>query len=183
MTSRSVNKSRQRDRHSPNFASDTQAVSFRDWVGVIAAAGAAFMAMFALTASAPGVPHIGGVLGVPLAQAAWVIYAYTISQAIAVPIAGSLSKAFSVGRYFLASAYLFLVSAVVCTLAINLPMMLVGRILQGFAGGGFSAVSMVIINNKLPEAKRSIGMTIHSMSLALAPVYLSCDRWLDYLSL
>ena len=183
MSSPSANKVHQRNRPSQNGSSqsDLSRVSFKDWIGVITASLAAFMAMFALTGSAPGVPHYGGILAVPLAQAAWVIYAYTISQAIAVPIAGSLSKAFSVRRYFSASACLFVVSAVVCTLATNLPMMLAGRVVQGFAGGGFSAVSMTIINNKLPDAKRSVGLTIHSMSIALAPsISPAVAGWITY---
>ena len=184
MTSKSVKKSHRHNSNTQNDLSQSDSsdrVSFKDWIGVITASLAAFMAMFALTGSAPGVPHYGGVLAVPLAQAAWVIYAYTISQAIAVPIAGSLSKAFSVRRYFLASACLFVVSAVVCTLAINLPMMLVGRCIQGFAGGGLSAVSMMVINNKLPDGKRSIGLTIHSMSIALAPgVSPAIAGWITY---
>ena len=180
MTSRSIDKSRQSGRHSPPEVKRDR-VSFKDWIGVITASSAAFMAMFALTGSAPGVPHYGGVLAVPLPQAAWVIYAYIIAQAIAVPLVGTLSKAFSLRRYFLISACLFVLSAAVCTFAINMPMMLVGRIVQGFTGGGFVAVSMNIINNKLPEAKRSIGLTIHSMSIALAPGFSpAIAGWITY---
>ena len=144
-------------------------VSFRDWIGVIAVSLAAFMSMFALLSSAPAVNKISGDLGVALPQGAWVIYAYTTAQAIAVPIAGSLSKAFSVRRYFLANACLFVICSAIASLATNLPMMLVVRFGQGFAGGGLNAIALTTIITKLPAAKRPIGLVLYSMSLALAP--------------
>ena len=184
MTSKSVKKSHRYNHNSQNNLSQSDSsdrVSFKDWVGVITASLAAFMAVYALTGSAPIVTHVGGVLGVPLPIGAWVIYAYVIAQTIAVPIVGFLAKTFSLRRYFLISTCLFVFSAAICAFAIDMPMMLVGRILQGFAGGGFVAMSMMIINSKLPESKRNIGLTMQSMSLALAPGFApAIAGWITY---
>ena len=184
MTSSGANKIKRRLRRLQNNSSQSDSsdrVSLKDWVRVITASSAAFIAMYALTGSTPGIIHIGGVLAVPLPLAAWVIYAYIIAQTIAVPLVGSLTEAFSLRRYFLISACLFVLSAAVCTFAVDMPMMLVGRIVQGFTGGGFVAISMNIINNKLPEDKRSIGLTIHSMSIALAPGFSpAIAGWITY---
>ena len=184
MSSSSANKSHRHNRNTQSNSSQSNAsdrVSLKDWIAVITASLAAFMAMYALTGSAPGVTHVSGVFAVALPEAAWIIYTYIIAQTIAVPVAGFLAKTFTVRRYFLASACLFTVSAVICTSAPNFPAMIVGRVLQGFAAGGLVALSMMIVNSKLPKSKRSIGLTIHSMSTALAPGFSpAIAGWIAY---
>ena len=114
----------------------------RDWVGVIAAAGAAFMAMFALMVVAPAINDLSGDVGVPVPIGAWAIYAALTAQIVAVPLAGFLAKVFSTRRFFLVNTCLFLVLSVACSFATNLPTMIVLRAGQGLMAGGLSAIAI-----------------------------------------
>lgn len=172
MTSRSIDKSRQKNLHCSDSSSSQvldDRVSFRDWVGVLAAAGAAFMAMFALMSVAPAMDDISGDLGVPVPLGAWVVYAALTAQIVAVPLAGFFSQVFSTRRYFLVNTCLFLVFSVACSFATNLPTMIVLRATQGLMAGGLSAIAIATIVTKLPPSKRPIGLALYGISNALAP--------------
>ena len=169
MTSQSVNKSRRNNSYSASASDLSDRVSFRDWVGVIAAATAAFMAMFALMVVAPAINGMSGDFGVPVPLGAWAIYAALTAQIIAAPLAGFFSKVFSTRRYFLVNTCLFLVFSLACSFATNLPMMILLRAGQGLMAGGLSAIAIATIVTKLPPSKRPIGLALYGISNALAP--------------
>ena len=182
MTSQSVNNS-QNDPSSPTSSQPTSSeqVSFRDWIGVIAAALAAFMSTFAVQSTISSINNISGDLGVPVTFGAWVLYGYLVAQAISIPVAGFFSKVFSVRRYFLVSVCLFLVASVATGLVTNLPLMIAARAVQGLSGGGLTATALIVIVTQLPPAKRPIGLVLNSVSLALAPgVGPDIGGWITY---
>ena len=182
MTSQSVNKPHHSNNHSSTTSEPNRdRVSFRDWVGVIAAAGAAFMAMFALMVVAPAINDISKDVGVPVPIGAWAIYAALTAQIVAVPLAGFLAKVFSTRRFFLVNTCLFLVLSVACSFATNLPTMIVLRAGQGLMAGALSAIAIATIVTELPPPKRPIGLALYGISNALAPgIAPVTGGWLTY---
>ncbi len=183
MTSQSVNNSQNNDRSSPTASQPTpsEQVSFRDWIGIISASLAAFMSTFALQSTIPSLHNLSGDLGVPLSFGAWVLYGYIVGLVISIPVAGFFSKVFSVRRYFLVNVCLFLVASVAASLTTNLPLTIVVRGIQGFAGGGLTVTPLIVIVTQLPPAKRPIGLVLNSVSLALAPgVGPDLGGWITY---
>ena len=162
MTSRSVNNSQNDNRHSPTSSQPptTKQASFRDWIGVIAASLAAFMAIFALQSTIPAINNMSGDLGVPLQFGAWVLYGYLVALIISIPVAGFFSKVFSVRRYFLVCICLFLVASIAYSLVTTFSLMIMVKGIQGFTAGGLTAIATVIIVTELPPAKRPIGLTL-----------------------
>lgn len=181
MTDRSVNKFHRNNSYSSASESSGDRVSFRDWLGVIAAAGAALMAMFALMVVSPAINDISGDLGVPVPIGAWIIYAALTAQIVAVPLAGFFAKVFSTRRFFLVNTCLFLVFSIVCSFATNLPTMIALRAGQGLLAGGLSAIAIATIVTELPPPKRPIGLTLYGISNVLAPgIAPVTGGWLTY---
>ena len=183
MTSQSVDNSQNDNRSSPSSSqpSPPEQVSFREWIGVIAAALAAFMSTFVVQSSIPSIQNIAGDLGVPLSLGAWVLYGSLIAQIISVPVAGFFSKVFSVRRYFLVSICLFPLACAASGLVTSFPLMIMTRACQGFLGGGLNALALIVIVTQLPPAKRPIGLVLNSVSLALAPgIAPDIGGWITY---
>ena len=69
------------------------------------------------------------------ANAAWVITITLLTAAISMPVAGRLADLFGKQRVLVGSAFILLVSSVICALSNSLAPMLVGRAMQGLALG------------------------------------------------
>ncbi|GMF76165.1 unnamed protein product [Aspergillus oryzae] len=74
----------------------------------------------------------------------WMASSYMLANAAAVPLWGKISDIWGRKRILLLANVAFLVGSLICALAINLPMILVGRAIQGVGGGGVSFVILVL---------------------------------------
>ncbi|MDZ7266492.1 MAG: MFS transporter [candidate division KSB1 bacterium] len=70
---------------------------------------------------------------------------YMIASTIATPIAGKLSDQFNRKRMYLASLFAFLVTSMLCGAAPGMIWLIVGRALQGLAGGTMFAISLSLV--------------------------------------
>src|SRR5439155_22261597 len=83
---------------------------------------------------------------------AWMVTAYLLVASIATPIFGRLGDMFGKQRLLAISLALFAVGSVVAGLAHSLPLMIVGRGLQGLGGGVFP-LSFGIIRDEFPKER------------------------------
>lgn len=88
------------------------------------------------------------------AHLSWVVSAYLLTTTATTPIYGKLSDQF--GRYkVLAPALLvFLAACVVCAMADSVPMLALGRALQGLGGGALGAVGQAAVADVVPPRER-----------------------------
>src|SRR5579883_2198975 len=82
---------------------------------------------------------------------------------------GWLSQVFSVRRYLLVNATLFLMFSVACAFSLNLPMMIAFRAGQGFTGGVLIPMAFTVILMTLPPSKQPIGLALFSITATFAP--------------
>ena len=82
---------------------------------------------------------------------------------------GWLAGVFSLRRYLVVNAILFLVFSVLCGLATNLSEMILFRIGQGFTGGVLIPTAFTIMLLRIPGSQRAIASAIFGMTVTFAP--------------
>lgn len=146
-----------------------EATSIRTWLAVLGSTLGAFVAVLNIQITNAALPDIQGAIGAGLNDGGWISTAYLITEIIVIPLTGWLSRVFSVRRYLLVNAALFLVFSVLCATAHDLGQMIVWRALQGFTGGVLIPMAFTIIMTMLPPGKQPVGMALFAVSATFAP--------------
>ena len=142
-----------------------------------------FIVVLDMTIANVSVPHIAGGLAISSNEGTYVITSYAVAEAISVPLTGWLANRFGTVKVFAAGLLFFGVCSAICGLANSLGMLVLGRILQGLAGGPLMPLSQTILMSTFPQEKRMAAMAIWSMTTLIAPIlgpimggYI-CDHW------
>ncbi|MFD2327657.1 MFS transporter [Cohnella sp. GCM10020058] len=91
--------------------------------------------------------------GLPLMG--WVAGIYMLSMTLFMPILGKLADLYGRKRVYLACIGLFIAGSFVCGLAQSMPMLLVGRGIQGIGAGGLMPLAMVILGDTYELEQRA----------------------------
>jgi DHA2 family multidrug resistance protein len=156
-------------RTSPASASGTPTASLKTWIAVIGSTLGAFMAVLDIQIVNASLADIQGAIGAGIDDGGWIATSYLIAEIIVIPLSGWLAQVFSVRRYLLTNASLFLAFSVGCAFAHNLGQMIVLRAFQGFAGGVLIPMAFTVIITLLPKAKQPIGLALFAVSATFAP--------------
>lgn len=151
------------------YRSPAAVPSTRVWLAVLGSTLGAFVAVLNIQITNAALPDIQGAIGAGLDDGGWISTAYLITEIIVIPLTGWLSTVFSVRRYLLVNAALFLAFSVACGSATDLTQMIVLRGLQGFTGGVLIPMAFTIIMTMLPPSKQSIGLALFALSATFAP--------------
>src|SRR4051794_36195593 len=82
----------------------------------------------------------------------WVLTAYLLSAAVCTPIIGRLGDMTGKKRMLVLTLCVLALGCLISALASSLPLMLVGRVIQG-AGGGVLPLAFGIVRDEFPAAK------------------------------
>mgnify|MGYP001147969507 CR=1 FL=1 len=140
------------------------------WLVAVLVAVAAFMEVLDTTIVNVALNYIAGGLGVSEDEASWVVTTYLVANAIIVMATSFLSKRFGRKAFFLVCLGLFTASSILCAMAWNLQVLLLFRIVQGFAGGGMVPVSQSILADSFPPQKRGQAFALFGVAVVVAPV-------------
>src|SRR5258708_29972516 len=99
----------------------------------------------------------------------WISTSYLIAEIVVIPLSGWLAQVFSIRRYLLTNAVLFLILSVACAFAQDLPQMIVLRAIQGFSGGVPIPMAFTLLITLLPKAKQPVGLALFAVSATFAP--------------
>src|SRR5437588_5138761 len=147
----------------------TPAVSAKTWIAVIGATLGAFIAVLNIQIVNASLADIQGAIGAGIDDGGWISTSYLIAEIVVIPLSGWLAQVFSVRRYLLANAVLFLILSVACAFAQDLPQMIVLRAIQGFTGGVLIPMAFTLIITLLPKPKQPIGLALFALSATFAP--------------
>src|ERR687887_1314244 len=111
-------------------------------VPLIAIVFGTFMVILDNTVVNVALPTLGRVLNSNLSLLQWVISGYMLAQAAVIPLSGWLSDRFGAKRVYLTSLVLFTLGSALCGLAVNGPMLVATRVLQGIGGGMLMPIGM-----------------------------------------
>ncbi|MBS0570330.1 MAG: DHA2 family efflux MFS transporter permease subunit, partial [Proteobacteria bacterium] len=137
----------------------------------VAVAVSTFMEVLDLTIVNVSVPHIAGSLGVSPQEGTWAISSYSLASAVMQPLTGWLARQFGEVRTFCISVLLFVGMSMLCGLATSMPMLVVGRLLQGAGSGPMVALSLALLLSNYPDAKKGLALALWAMTVVVAPIF------------
>jgi EmrB/QacA subfamily drug resistance transporter len=85
---------------------------------------------------------------------AWVVTAYMLAAVAATPILGKLSDLHGRRAVLRLSVVCFMGSSLVCALAVNMTMLLIGRVLQGLGGAGLITIAQAGVADIIAPRER-----------------------------
>jgi DHA2 family multidrug resistance protein len=144
--------------------------STADWIAVAAGSLGALMATLDISITNSALPQIQGEIGATGTEGTWISTGYLMSEIVMIPLAAWLTRVFGLRNFLLGNAVLFILFSMMCGWSHTLPVMIIGRIGQGFAGGAMIPTAQTIIRTRLPRAQLPVGMTVFGLIVLLGPL-------------
>ena len=114
---------------------------------------AMFLAALDQTIVATALPTIGRQFH-DVSSLSWVITAYLLASTAVAPVFGTLSDIYGRRAMIIVSLSLFIAGSVLCALAPSMPVLILGRGLQGLGGGGILPIVQTIISDIVSPRER-----------------------------
>jgi EmrB/QacA subfamily drug resistance transporter len=131
---------------------------------VLALGGVSYALLQSLVA--PALPNIQHALHTSENSVSWVLTAYLLSASVATPLLGRLGDMHGKQRLLVVVLALLSVGALISALSSTLTVMLVGRVIQGAAGGIFP-LAFGIIRDEFPRERIAGGIGLMSALLGV----------------
>ncbi|MBE1162445.1 DHA2 family efflux MFS transporter permease subunit [Dyella acidiphila] len=131
---------------------------------------ATFMQVLDTTIANVSLPTIAGNLGVSQDQSTWVITSFAVSNAIALPLTGFLTRRFGEVKLFVWATVLFSLASLLCGIAQSMSMLILFRTIQGAVAGPMYPITQALLISIYPPAKRSMALALLAMVTVVAPI-------------
>ncbi len=131
---------------------------------------ATFMQVLDTTIANVSLPTIAGNLSVSISQGTWVITSFAVSNAIALPLTGFLTRRFGEVRLFIWATMLFSLASLLCGIATNMTELILFRTLQGAVAGPMYPITQALLYSLFPPSKRGMAMALLGMVTVVAPI-------------
>jgi len=129
----------------------------------------AFAAILNQTLLATALPHIMADLNLDANTAQWLQSIFMLVNGIMIPITAFLIERFTTRGLFLTAMGLFGLGTLICAVAPNFEILMVGRVLQGSGAGIIMPLMMTILFLIYPKEKRGAAMGMFGLVIAFAP--------------
>jgi EmrB/QacA subfamily drug resistance transporter len=146
--------------------SDPQTQKFLPWI----VATALFMENLDTTILNTAVPTMAASLEVAPLSLKSVLTSYTLSLAVFIPISGWMADRFGTRRVFTRAVILFTLGSLLCGLALNIPMLVVARIIQGIGGAMMMPVGRIALVRTFPRSKMLAVMNFVVIPALIGPL-------------
>jgi EmrB/QacA subfamily drug resistance transporter len=131
----------------PSIASDRPVLAHAEIRSIVLGILLAmFLGALDQTIIATALPTIGRELS-DVENLSWVVTAYLLTATAATPLYGKLSDIHGRRAMLLVAIAIFVASSVLCALAPNMTVLVIGRALQGLGGGGLLSLAQVIVGD------------------------------------
>jgi len=131
---------------------------------------ATFMVVLDSSVANVALPHIAGNLSASTDESTWVLTSYLVSNGIMLPTSGWIARRIGRKRLLLISILLFTGASLLCGMSINMPMLIVARVLQGIGGGGMQPLAQAILLESFPPRQHGTAMAVFGVGVVVAPV-------------
>jgi MFS transporter, DHA2 family, multidrug resistance protein len=125
-----------------------------------------FMAVLDATIVNVSLPKIMATFGVGLDKIEWVITAYMLAMAVALPASGWLADKFGYKRLYFIGLFLFTLGSLLCGRSTEENMLIISRIIQGLGAGTVQPLGMAIISREFPPHQRGVALGFWGISAA-----------------
>ncbi|PAK83740.1 DHA2 family efflux MFS transporter permease subunit [Lentilactobacillus parakefiri] len=147
----------------------TRKLSLKLYLSIVATGLMAFCGVLIETAMNVTFPKLMTQFNVDTATVQWLTTGYLLIVSIIVPISGVLKRRFTTMRLFIVASVFFILGLLICTLANDFGILLVGRIIQGVGTGIALPLMFNIILEQAPLDKIGLLMGIGTLVTAIAP--------------
>lgn len=148
---------------------NTTKMSKRDTLSIVAAAIMAFIGVLIETAMNVTFPTLTKQFHVTLSTIQWVTTGYLLMVSLVIICSSYLKGRFKERDIFIAGAIFAIIGDLLCALAGNFPMLLLGRLIQAIGTGISLPLLFNIILERAPLAKRGVFMGLGGLIISLAP--------------
>jgi DHA2 family multidrug resistance protein len=131
---------------------------------------ATFMVVLDSSVANVALPHMAGSLSASTDESTWVLTSYLVSNAIMLPAAGWIARRIGRKRLLILSILIFTAASLLCGVAINMPMLIMARVLQGVGGGGMQPLAQSILLESFPPRQHGTAMAVYGIGVVVAPV-------------
>ena len=132
-------------------------------------AGAISMVLSSTIANV-AVPTVMGAFGVGQDQAQWLATGFVATMVASQLLSAWFARALGVRGAFMTVNVVFFTGTAICFFSPNIEMLILGRVLQGFAAGVVQPMIMALIFSQFPADRRGQAMAIHGMGIQIAPM-------------
>ena len=129
--------------------SSSSVKTYLPWV----VAAALFMEQLDATVVNTAIPSIAANLQVTPLSLKSIVSSYILSLAVGIPVSGWMADRFGTKRVFAVAIMVFTLASVMCGLAVNTPMLIAARLLQGLGGAMMMPVGRLTIIRTFPKAE------------------------------
>jgi len=144
--------------------------SVNPWIVAVSVMLATFMVVLDSSIANVALPHIAGSLSASTDESTWVLTSYLVSNGIMLPASGWLSRRIGRKRLLMLSILAFTAASILCGMALNMPMLIVARVLQGAGGGGMQPLAQSILLESFPPQQHGKAMAAYGVGIVVAPV-------------
>lgn len=129
-----------------------------------------FMEQLDSTIVSTAVPAMARSLEVTPLSLKAIVTSYILALAVGIPVSGWLADRFGTRKVFTAAVALFTVASVMCGLALNAPMLVAARILQGLGAAMMTPVGRLAIVRTFPRSQLITAMNFVIIPALIGPL-------------
>jgi len=144
--------------------------SVNPWLVAASVMLATFMVVLDSSVANVALPHIAGTLSASTDESTWVLTSYLVANAIMLPASGWIARRIGRKRLLMISILVFTGASLLCGIAVDMPMLIMARVLQGLGGGGMQPLAQSILLESFPSTKHGTAMAVYGMGIVVAPV-------------
>lgn len=115
------------------------------------------------------IPNIASGLGETPLRLNLALTSYILSLAVFIPVSGWVADKVGMRQTFCAAIAVFTLGSIACGAAVNLPMLVASRVLQGFGGAMLTPVGRLILLRSFPRSDLVTAMSYVSIPVVLGP--------------
>ncbi len=129
-----------------------------------------FMEQLDSTIVNTAVPAMAASLQVTPLSLKAVVTSYILSLAVCIPVSGWMADRYGTRRVFAAAVALFTLSSVLCGLAVNVPMLVAARVVQGIGAAMMMPVGRLAVIRTFPKAELLTAMNFVIIPALIGPL-------------
>jgi len=140
------------------------------WMVALSVMLATFMVVLDSSIANVALPHIAGSLSASTDESTWVLTSYLVSNGIMLPASSWIARRIGRKKLLMLSILSFTGASMLCGMALNMPMLIMARILQGAGGGGMQPLAQSILLESFAPEKHGKAMAAYGVGIVVAPV-------------
>ncbi|HAB34525.1 MAG TPA: MFS transporter, partial [Exiguobacterium sp.] len=128
-----------------------------------------FIAILNQTLINVALPVLINDFNVSTSTAQWLTTGFMLVNGILIPISAFLMRSYTFRQLFLASMTLFFFGSIICSMAMNFPVMMIGRVVVAAGAGILMPLGSNVFMTLFPPHKRGAAMGMLGIAMILAP--------------